>query len=36
MEKFNYAAPALEVVELEIENAILTASGEDSVPEFGE
>lgn len=32
----NYLAPALEVVELEIENAILTASGEDSIPEFGE
>ena len=30
----NYEAPALEVVELEIENAILTASGEFSVPEF--
>ena len=36
MEKLNYVAPALEVVELEIENAILTASGEDSIPEFGE
>lgn len=32
----NYLAPTLEVVELEIENAILTASGEDSIPEFGE
>ncbi len=29
-----YEAPALEVVELEIENAILAASGEYSVPEF--
>lgn len=36
MEKLNYVAPALEVVELEIENAILTASGEDSIPELGE
>jgi hypothetical protein len=36
MGKLNYVAPALEVVELEIENAILTASGEDSIPEFGE
>jgi hypothetical protein len=30
----NYEAPALEVVELEIENAILAASGEYSVPEY--
>ena len=29
-----YEAPALEVVELEIENAILAASGEFSTPEF--
>ena len=36
MNNLNYVAPALEVVELEIENAILTASGEDSIPEFGE
>jgi hypothetical protein len=36
MQKFNYVSPALEVVVLEIENAILTASGEDSIPEFGE
>jgi hypothetical protein len=32
----NYVSPALEVVEIELENAILTASGEDSIPEFGE
>lgn len=32
----NYEAPALEVVELEIENAILSASGEFSIPGFGE
>ena len=32
--KINYEAPALEVVELEIENAVLAASGEFSVPEF--
>lgn len=31
-----YETPALEVVELEIENAILSASGEDSIPDFGE
>lgn len=31
-----YLAPTLEVVEIEIENAILTASGEGSIPEFGE
>ncbi len=36
MNKINYVAPTAEVVELEIENAILTASGEDSIPEFGE
>lgn len=36
MVKFNYVAPALEVVELEIENAILSASGENSILEFGE
>ena len=34
--KKNYEAPALEVVELEIENPILTASGEDSDPDDGE
>ena len=33
---YNYDAAALEVVELEIENAILSASGEFSIPEFGE
>ena len=32
--QLNYEAPALDVVELEIENAILTASGENSIPEF--
>ena len=36
MNKLNYTAPTIEVVEIEIENAILTASGEDSIPEFGE
>ena len=36
MDKFNYITPAAEVVELELENAILTASGEDSIPGFGE
>ena len=32
----NYSAPALEVVELEVESAILAASGEGSIPSFGE
>lgn len=36
MNKSNYVAPTIEVVVLEIENAILTASGEDSIPGFGE
>ena len=36
MNNLNYVAPAVETVELEIENAILTASGEDSIPGFGE
>jgi hypothetical protein len=32
----NYETPTIEVVEVEIENAILSASGEDSIPGFGE
>lgn len=36
MNKTNYVTPELEVVELEIESAILTASGENSIPDFGE
>lgn len=36
MNNFNYVAPTMEVVELEIENAILTVSGEDSIPGVGE
>lgn len=36
MNKTNYTTPSLEVVELEIESAILTASGENSIPDFGE
>lgn len=36
MNNFDYVAPTMEVVELELENAILTASGEDSIPGFGE
>ena len=32
----NYTTPVLEVVELEVESAILTASGENSYPSFGE
>lgn len=31
-----YSPPTIEVVEIELENVILTASGEDSIPEFGE
>lgn len=30
MEKFIYESPAIEVLEVEIENAILSASGENS------
>jgi hypothetical protein len=30
MKNFDYVTPALEVVELEVENAVMTASGEDS------
>lgn len=36
MKKNIYEAPTLEVVEIELENVILTASGEDSISEFGE
>lgn len=32
----NYTTPVLEVVELEVESAILAASGENSNPHFGE
>ena len=32
----NYVAPTLDVVELEVESAILSASGENSFPHFGE
>lgn len=34
--QINYESPALEVIELEVENAILAASGENSFPGFGE
>lgn len=30
MKNLSYVTPALEVVELEVENAVMTASGEDS------
>jgi hypothetical protein len=30
MKDLKYVIPALEVVELEVENAVMTASGEDS------
>jgi hypothetical protein len=36
MNKEIYSAPILEVVELEVESAILAASGENSNPSFGE
>lgn len=36
MNNANYIAPAVETVEIEIENPILTASGEDSFLDFGE
>lgn len=36
MKTSNYTAPVIEIVEIDIENAILTASGEDSIPDFGE
>ena len=32
----NYVTPVLETVVLEVEAAILTASGENSFPHFGE
>ena len=32
----NYVSPVLDVVDLEVETAILTASGENSYPHFGE
>lgn len=35
-EKTLYQTPAIDVVELAIENAILAASGEDSTLEYGE
>jgi len=36
MNEKNYVAPASEVVELELENAVLVVSGEDSIPGIGE
>ena len=36
MENTNYFAPSVEIVEIEVESAILTASGENSFPGFGE
>jgi len=36
MNNKNYLAPAVEFVEFEIENAVLSASGEDSVLDLGE
>lgn len=31
-----YVTPTLELIEVEVESAILTASGENSIPNFGE
>ena len=36
MENKNYQTPTIEVLELEVESAIMTASGEDSILDFGE
>lgn len=36
LKNIKYSAPTIEVVEIEIENAILAASGEDSFVDFGE
>ena len=36
MNEKNYVAPAVEVIDLELETPVLTASGEDSIPGFGE
>ena len=36
MENKNYQTPSIEVMELEVESAIMTASGEDSILDFGE
>lgn len=31
-----YVTPVMELIEVEVESAILTASGENSIPHFGE
>ena len=31
-----YVTPVMEVLKIEVESAILTASGENSIPHFGE
>ena len=36
MKTLAYIAPTMEIIDLEIENPILTASGEDAIPDFGE
>ena len=36
MKSTNYVAPNLEVIEIEVESAVLTVSGEHSTPVFGE
>ena len=36
MEMINYVSPSIDIVEIEIESVILTASGEDSFVDWGE
>lgn len=36
MNSSNYIAPSIDVLEIELESVILTASGEDAIPDFGE
>ena len=36
MNNKTYEAPSIDVLEIELESVILTASGEDAIPDFGE
>lgn len=36
MNSTKYIAPSIDVLEIELESVILTASGEDAIPDFGE
>ena len=36
MNSTKYIAPSIDVLEIELESVILTASGEDAIPGFGE